>query len=145
MSNDKHFHRLENMFLDAPINKLYVPTIEISAGKCEINWEVNPTFFHAGQALHGSLYFKWLDDAAFFAANSVIEDVFVVTGTFEIKFLKPITHGKLVAIGEMTKNLGSKLEARATLFNEEGDLFATGSGVFVKTKILLNSIESYKI
>ena len=51
----------------------------------------------------------------------------------------------MVAIGEMTKNLGSKLEARATLFNEEGDLFATGSGVFVKTKILLNSIESYKI
>lgn len=145
MSNNKHFQRLENMFLDAPINKLYKPTIEISAGKCEINWEVNPTFFHAGQALHGSVYFKWLDDAAFFATNSVVEDVFVVTGTFELKFLKPITQGKLVAIGEMTKNLGSKLEARANLFDEEGDLFATGSGIFVKTKILLDAIESYKI
>jgi N-dimethylarginine dimethylaminohydrolase len=71
----------------------------------------------------------------------VIDDVFVVTGTFEIKFLKPITEGKLVAIGEMTKNLGSKLEARAKLYSENGDLYARGSGVFVKTKISLTSIE----
>lgn len=145
MINNKHFQSLENMFSDAPINKLYGPSIDISAGKCEINWVVNPTFFHAGEALHGSVYFKWLDDAAFFAVNSVIDDVFVVTGTFEIKFIKPIFGGKLVAIGEMTKNLGSKLEARATLFNEDGDLLASGSGIFVKTKISLNSIGSYKI
>jgi len=144
MSN-QHFKCLETMFHEAPINKLMGPKLKVSEGKAEITMDVNPQFFHAAQALHGSIYFKLLDDAAFFAVNSVVDDVFVVTGTFEIKFLKPITEGKLVAVGEMTKNLGSKLEARAKLYSENGDLYATGSGVFVKTKISLTSIESYKI
>ena len=140
----EHFTKLENMFLAAPINKLMGPTIQIMEGKCEINMDVDPKFFHAANALHGSVYFKLLDDAAFFAANSIVEDVFVVTGSFEIKFLRPILGGKLLAVGEMTKNLGNKLEARANLFDEDGNLMGSGSGVFVKTKIELTSIESYK-
>ena len=140
----EHFTKLENMFLAAPINKLMGPTIQIMEGKCEINMDVDPKFFHAANALHGSVYFTLLDDAAFFAANSIVEDVFVVTGSFEIKFLRPILGGKLLAVGEMTKNLGNKLEARANLFDEDGNLMGSGSGVFVKTKIELTSIESYK-
>ncbi len=145
INHNQHFKKLENMFLHAPINQLYQPTIKISDGKCEIEWEVMPIFLHGGKSLHGSVYFKLLDDVAFFSCNSIIYDVFVVTGSFEIKFLKPITEGKLLAIGEMTKNLGNKLEARAKLFTEKGDLCAQGSGIFVKTKILLTSLESYKI
>ncbi|MCB0380274.1 MAG: PaaI family thioesterase [Flavobacteriales bacterium] len=143
MSN-KHFKSLENMFYAAPINKLMKPTIQVKDGKCEIKMDVDSQFFHAANALHGSVYFKLLDDAAFFAANSIVDDVFVVTGSFEIKFLRPILGGKLLAVGEMTKNLGNKLEARANLFDEEGNLMGSGSGVFVKTKIELTSIESYK-
>ncbi|MGE0562387.1 MAG: PaaI family thioesterase [Flavobacteriales bacterium] len=144
MSN-KHFKCLENMFYAAPINKLMKPTIKVMDGKCEIKMDVDGQFFHAAKALHGSVYFKLLDDAAFFAANSIVEDVFVVTGTYEIKFLKPIFGGKLHAVGEMTKNLGSKLEARATLFDGDGNMVGSGSGIFVKTKIELTTIESYKI
>ena len=142
--NPLHFKKLENMFHQAPINLLMKPKLVVSHGKAEITLEVNEQFFHAAKALHGSIYFKMLDDAAFFAANSIETDVFVVTGSFEIKFLKPITGGILVAIGEMTKNLGSKIEARAKLYDDDGNLYAFGSGVFVKTKILLTSIESYE-
>lgn len=144
MSNNNHFKSLESMFYAAPINQLMKPTIEVMDGKCEIKMKVDAQFFHAAKALHGSVYFKLLDDAAFFAANSIVEDVFVVTGSFEIKLLKPVFGGKLLAVGEMTKNLGSKLEARSRLFDENGDLVATGSGIFVKTKMELTSIESYK-
>ncbi len=142
--NNKHFTKLENMFYAAPINKLMGPTIQIMDGKCEIKMDVDSQFFHAANALHGSVYFKLLDDAAFFAANSIVEDVFVVTGSFEIKFLRPILSGKLLAVGEMTKNLGNKLEARASLFDGDGNLMGSGSGIFVKTKMELTSIESYK-
>jgi acyl-coenzyme A thioesterase PaaI-like protein len=34
---------------------------------------------HSIHAVHGSVYFKALDDAAFFAVNSLVEDVFVLT------------------------------------------------------------------
>lgn len=145
MSNSNHFKCLESMFYAAPINKLMGSTIEVMDGKCEIKMDVDAQFFHAAKALHGSVYFKLLDDAAFFAANSIVEDVFVVTGSFEIKFSKPIFGGKLLAVGEMTKNLGNKLEARARLFDGDGVLVGSGAGIFVKTKIELTSIESYKI
>jgi uncharacterized protein (TIGR00369 family) len=142
---NQHHKKLENMYLAAPINELYQPAIKIVEGKCEIEMNVNPQFFHAANAIHGSVYFKMLDDAAFFAANSVINDVFVLTAIFETKFLRPITNGKLIVKGELLKNLGNKLEARAKLFNEKAELIATGSGFFVKSKIQLSEIESYKI
>lgn len=142
---NQHHKKLENMYLAAPINEMYQPTIKIVEGKCEIEMNVNPQFFHAANALHGSVYFKMLDDAAFFAANSVINDVFVLTAAFEIKLLRPVTEGRLFVKGELLKNLGNKLEARSKLFNEKAELIASGSGFFVKSKIQLSEIESYKI
>lgn len=144
MGKKMHHQQLENMYLKAPINELYSPTIEVTEGKCEITIDVNPQFFHAANALHGSVYFKMLDDAAFFAANSIVEDVFVLTGTFETKLLRPVQNGQLIAKGELLRHQENKLEARAKLFNSEGKLVASGSGFFIKSKQQLNDIESYK-
>tara|TARA_R110001592_G_scaffold58067_2_gene176289 strand:+ start:166 stop:480 length:315 start_codon:yes stop_codon:yes gene_type:complete len=94
--------------------------------------------------IEGSPYFKMLDDAAFFAANSVVKDVFVLTASFDTKFLRPIAEGKLIAKGELLKNLGNKLEARAKLYDLKGNLIATGTGWFVKSKISLADISSFK-
>jgi len=141
----EHYKKLEQMYLAAPINLFYNPTISIAEGKCEIIIDVKQDYFHAANAVHGSVYFKMLDDAAFFAANSIVEDVFVLTGSFETKFLRPISEGKLIAKGELLKNLGNKLEARAKLYDQNGKLIATGSGWFIKSKINLEGIPSFKI
>ncbi|OFY92703.1 MAG: thioesterase [Bacteroidetes bacterium RIFCSPLOWO2_12_FULL_31_6] len=145
MTKSEHYSKLENMYLVAPINKFYLPEINISEGKAAITTNVKEDFFHAANAVHGSVYFKMLDDAAFFAANSIVEDVFVLTVSFQTELLRPINTGKLIAKGELLKNMGDKFEARAKLFNEDGKLIATGSGVFVKSKMLLAEINSYKI
>ena len=146
MKMDKiHYTKLENMYLAAPINNFYNPTINISKGKSEISIGVKKEFFHAANAVHGSVYFKMLDDAAFFAANSVVDDVFVLTASFETKLLRPIDTGKLIAKGRIVQDLGNKFEASAKLFNLEGKLIATGKGIFVKSKILLSGIDSFKI
>ena len=34
---------------------------------------IKKDYFHALEAIHGSVYFKILDDAAFFAAQSVVK------------------------------------------------------------------------
>jgi len=133
------------MYLAAPINDFYNPLITVEECKSEITITVKETFFHAANAVHGSVYFKMLDDAAFFAVNSVVEDVFVLTGTFETKLLRPITEGKIVAKGIFVSNWGNKFEANAELFNEKGKLVATGKGTFIKSKILLSSIDSFKV
>ncbi len=145
MKKKEHYAKLENMYLAAPINKFYLPEINILEGKAAITINVKEDFFHAANAVHGSVYFKMLDDAAFFAANSIVEDVFVLTVSFQTELLNPISSGQLMAKGELLKNWGNKLEARAKLFNEKGELIATGSGVFVKSKMLLAEINSYKI
>lgn len=143
--NQTHYTKLEHMYLAAPINKFYNPIIKVEQSKSEIEIPVKNEFFHAANAVHGSVYFKMLDDAAFFAANSIVEDVFVLTGTFETKLLRPVAEGRLIAKGIVVKSSGIKIEALAELFNEKGKLIATGKGVFIKSKILLSSIDSFKV
>ena len=40
---------------------------------------VTPDMFHAAGAAHGTLFFKMLTDAAFYAANSLGTDRFLLT------------------------------------------------------------------
>jgi len=139
-----HYQKLEKMYVAAPINKWYQPTMKVTQGKSEISVNIKEDYYHAANAVHGSVYFKMLDDAAFFAANSVVTDVFVLTASFETKFLRPVQKGELVVKGELLKNLGNKLEARAKLYDQEGNLIAAGTGWFVKSKINLEDISSFK-
>lgn len=59
------------MYLAAPINKIYPPKIWVSEASAEIQIDVKPEYFHGAGAVHGSVIFKLLDDAAFFATNSL--------------------------------------------------------------------------
>ena len=79
MTRDPHFQALEKMYLDAPINAFYDPRIEVSDAEAIVEIEVSESLFHSAQAVHGSVYFKMLDDAAFFAASSLEKEVFVLT------------------------------------------------------------------
>src|SRR4051812_23261804 len=81
---DDHYRRLERMYAVAPINRFFEPVLHVTEGRAEISVPVKPEFFHAARAIHGSVYFKALDDAAFFAANSLVTDVFVLTVSFNL-------------------------------------------------------------
>lgn len=82
--DEAHFRRLERMYLKANINTSCFDstTIRISSEKAEIGLTISEKYFHALGAIHGSVYFKLLDDAAFFAVNSVVQDAFVLTKSF---------------------------------------------------------------
>jgi len=90
MTRDPHFVALQNMYLAAPISELYHPSIVISDSEATIEIEVSEQFFHSAGALHGSVYFKMLDDAAFFAANSLERHVFVLTTSFTTYLTRPV-------------------------------------------------------
>lgn len=143
--NVEHCRKLENMYLGAPINEFFRPEILIEEGRCEIRMEVKEEFLHAANAVHGSVYFKALDDTAFFAANSVVEDVFVLTSNFTIYFLRPVSEGELLAKGELLDSTGSTFLAKSVLYNGEGEVVARGSGTFVKSKISLTEEMGYKL
>lgn len=142
----EHFRKLERMYLSAPVNnQLYKGiTISISDEKAELALKIEPKFFHAASAIHGSVYFKMLDDAAFFAVNSIVPDVFVYTVTYNIQLLRPVTTGILRSSGELKFRSNNLFIADSVLFDENHKLVGRGSGSFMKSKISLTEGIGYK-
>ena len=143
MNNEGHFRKLERMYLSAPINKFYSPEVEISQGQAVIQTEVKPEFFHAAGSLHGSVYFKLLDDAAFFAVNSLVKDFFVLTVSFNIYLTRPVTKGILIAQGQVVSRSVNYYVAESVLTVNDKEV-ARGSGSFMRSKIELAGVDSYK-
>lgn len=145
MEKEKHYRKLENMYQQAAINEIFLPRIAVSDGRAEISWEVKPTYFHAAHALHGAIYFKMLDDAAFFAANSREEEFFVLTSNFNLHFLRPVTKGVIHSVGEVIFTSQLTVVAEAKLYNEEGKEVAVGSGSFLKSRMALTEKIGYAL
>ena len=144
LTPEEHHRLLERMYRSAPINRIYRPEIRVSDHAAEVALAVQPAFHHAAHALHGSVYFKCLDDAAFFAANSVVLDVFVLTVTFNVVLLRPVTAGRIVASGRLVHTSRSLQVAEAELRDERQVLVATGSGTFMRRTIALGPAVGYE-
>ncbi|MFY9227199.1 MAG: PaaI family thioesterase [Blastocatellia bacterium] len=144
MSNDLHYKKLENLYHNAQCNEYYKPVIKISEARAELIIPVQEKFFHAANAVHGSVYFKALDDAAFFACNSLVTDFLVLTANFNLYLLKPISTGVLRAAGKVLNNLGSSFVAESVLYNSQDEEIARATGTFVKSKIKLTEEMGYK-
>jgi len=141
--DEEHYRKLERMYALAPVNHFFAPTLRVSDGEAEVGIEVRPDFFHAARAVHGSIYFKALDDAAFFAANSVVTDVFVLTASFNLYFLRPVTRGMLIARGKLLQRSQNLLVAEAVLSTEEGKQVGRGSGTFMRSRVTLDAGVGY--
>ena len=60
----EHFRKLERAYASAPINAFYEPTLRVSEGLAELEIGITRKMHHAAGGVHGSVYFKALDDAA---------------------------------------------------------------------------------
>lgn len=141
----KHYRALEDMYLGAPCNELLAPKITILSGHCEIEMAASPAMFHAGGAVHGSFYFKMLDDAAFFAAASMDSEHFVVTSSFHLHLMRPVVAGTLKSVGRLRKVGKALIIAEAVLFNEDGKELASGSGSFARSPLKLGPDLGYRL
>jgi uncharacterized protein (TIGR00369 family) len=131
------------MYLAAPCNQYYRPEIHIGDGTAEVRIAVRPDFFHAAHAVHGSVYFKALDDATFFAASSLVDDVFVLTVTFNLSFLRPVSEGTLVAKGQVVHRSKRLVIADGVLVDDRGKPVARGTGTFMPSTTRLTEDIGY--
>ena len=92
--------KLENMMHSAPFMQLTGARVTVQEGKAQITLPVKKDFHHAAGAKHGALYFLALDNAAFFAVNSLVEDVFVLTTSFTTYITRPVSEGIAKAFGK---------------------------------------------
>ena len=138
-----HCAQLERAYLDAPCNETLQLSINISERCADISLVAQPAHHHAAGAVHGSYYFKLLDDAAYFAANSVVEDVFVLTASFSIQLLRPVVGGTLRAHGEVVRVGRNMIFADAVLTDDGGRELARGSGLCAPSEMKLASVPAY--
>ncbi|MEW5938219.1 MAG: PaaI family thioesterase [Chloroflexota bacterium] len=144
MGHTDHYRKLERMYLSAPVNEFYAPSIRISRGEAQVSIAVRPEFFHAANAVHGVVYFKLLDDSAFFAANSLVEDVFVLTVSYTVYFTRPVTKGVLTATGRVVQASKRLLIAESAILNSEGKEVGRGSGTFMPSATPLTEEIGYQ-
>lgn len=143
MNKDLHFTNLENMYLAAPINKIYPPRIDIVDSESTIEIDLSDKLYHSAGAVHGSVYFKLLDDAAFFAANSLEREVFVLTSCFTTYITRPVSSGIMRAVGKVVNKNRTQFIVESVAYNEEGKEIARGNGIFVKGKLPLAEASGY--
>ncbi len=140
-----HFETLITMFDNAPINKWFRPMLRIpEEGRAEIELLVREDFYHAAKAIHGAVYFKALDDATFFAAQSLVTDSFLVTSSFQLYFLRPVSDGNLLARGNVVSRSKRLYIAEGVLLDSRGKEVARGTGTFMPSSIQLGPELGYR-
>jgi uncharacterized protein (TIGR00369 family) len=142
--SDAHFRKLEAMYRRAPINRIYQPSIEVASGTATIGIEVKEELFHAANAVHGSVLFKMLDDACFFAVSSLVTDVFVLTVSFVTYLTRPVASGRIASTGRVVHAGKNLLLAEAVVTTPGGKEVARGSGSFMKSSTALTPEIGYR-
>ena len=143
MNLEEHYRKLESMYAAAPINNFFLPKITVSEGESIIEIEITEKLHHAAGGVHGSVYFKMLDDAAFFAANSLEKEVFVLTTSFTTYLTRPVSEGKMKSIGKVVNKNKTQFIAESIVYDSKGNEIGRGSGVFMRSKKLLSETKGY--
>ena len=135
--NKKHFQNIIKGYSKAPINQIFKPKMNLSLGKCVIEMNVLKKFHHSANSLHGSVYFKMLDDAAWGASNTYVEDVFLFTYNFNVYLTKPVSNGMIKSKAKVVDKKDGKIKAKSILYDSQKNQIGNGSGIFMRSKYLL--------
>lgn len=145
-NSDVHFRALESLYRAAPINDRFASVLQIpAAGHARIRFSVTPELFHAAGAAHGAVYFKMLDDAAFYAASSLVGDRFLLTTAFNLHFTRPLGAGPAIAEGRWISGRRRVFVADARLVDANGEEVARGTGTFATSRTSLASLPGYVV
>jgi uncharacterized protein (TIGR00369 family) len=140
-----HYRGLESLYRSAPVNRLFRSELEIvEEGFARIRFEIEESHFHAAGAAHGTAYFKMMDDAAFYACNSLVSDRFLLTTAFNLLFTRPLKAGPVVAEGRWASGRRRVLVGDARLIDAQGEEAARGTGTFMRSHIPLSSLAGYR-
>ena len=137
------------MYRFAPVNAddRYQSRVLLAKGKAKVTAPAKAEYCHSAMALHGSSYFKMLDDAAFFAAQSLNHENFVVTTSFTTYITRPVDPSVvpyLTSTGTVTSASKSLIIAESVVRQPDGVEVGRGSGTFMPhPKFLLNKIPVY--
>lgn len=140
-----HYRALEALYASAPVNALFESRLSIiGEGRSRIEFNVDDRLHHAAGAAHGTIYFKMLDDAAFYAANTLLSDRFLLTTAFNLHFTAPVITGPVIAEGRWVSGRRRVFVAEARLVKADGEEIGRGTGTFMRSHIPLSTLPGYR-
>lgn len=118
-------------------------SVKIEKEHATVTIQLKEEFHHAANAVHGSFYFKAMDDSAFFAVNSIVTDVFVLTTQYNVYLSRPVSKGIIRGEGRLVYQNKSQFIAESVIYDSEGREIGRGTGTFMKSKMELADIPGY--
>jgi uncharacterized protein (TIGR00369 family) len=142
----EHFRKLENMYAGAKWHQ-HFPGLKLSIQKqyAKITLPIDENYHHAGNYMHGAVYFKLLDDVCYFAAMSEEYTHFYVTSSFTIHYQRPFKKGLIIAESGEINWFKDEFHVKGILRSEDGKMLAEGEGIFKKSRYTLDPSIGYKI
>ncbi len=99
---------------------------EIADGRAIFEIEIREDLTQNGM-IHGGVLASLVDSACACAAISLIlPKGYVTTIDLQVEFLKPVSHGRLIAKAKCNKSGKNIFFCKAKVRNENGDLICTG-------------------
>ena len=145
-----HYRRCAKMYRNAPVNaaERFASRVKLAHRKAIVTMPPKAEYSHSAHALHGVNYFKMLDDACFFAAQSTNSSNFVVTTSFTTYITRPVVAtseiSHLISEGVVTSASKSLVLAEAIMRLPDGTEVGRGSGTFMPhPKFTLQGIPMY--
>jgi hypothetical protein len=137
---------LNHSIVIAPSNRLFQSEIEIaeeglSPGSVSSR---GGGLSRGGRGARATIYFKMMDDAAFYACNSLVTDRFLLTTAFNLHFTRPIKSGPVVAEGRWASGRRRVYVADTRLIGPDGEEAARGTGTFMRSHISLSTLPGYR-
>ncbi len=144
METIEHQKRLQRVYASAPIMRFYNTSyLRFLEEGTTTTLTVESKYFHGQRALHNSVYFRMLEDAAYFACAAQEPDFHLSTSSFTTNFEEPVSTGKIKAIGTVLKSTKDGYTATAELKDENDVVLATGKGTYKRTEMKWAKVFGY--
>ena len=139
-----HYEMLENLYVSAPVNQALDLEIKVTEGEALIKQKITLEHCHSMGAMHGSYAFKCLDDACYFAANSLESEYFMLTTDYHIRLIRPVTPktGYVQAIGRVVSRSKRLMICEGVLTDSQGREIARGTGSFMASSMRFEDQQS---
>ena len=115
----------------------------VEESRARIGFDVTADSFHAAGAAHGTIYFKMLDDAAFYATNTLVTAHFLLTTSFNLQFLRPDPRGPSNCRWRWNSGRKRVFVTESRLIDGAGRKIGRGTGTFMRSHIAFAGLAGY--
>jgi uncharacterized protein (TIGR00369 family) len=137
---DAHHRMLERLYHAAPSNAFTPATMQLAHGEAWLSMELPDEYRQAVGMVHGMIPCKVIDEIGFYAAQSVVEDVWLTTAALNVQFLGPVeVGGQLHGHARVVHAGRSSITVEVLTWRGDNSPVARGTGTFVRTKTALRS------